>query len=337
MSNNRRWELAAHGRQHLSQVQASRPVPGTGEVLVAVEAVSLNYRDHLIVENGLGTDWTFPLVPGTDLAGRVVETGAGVTRFAVGDRVISNDIAGWVDGDAPTEDTNRATIVGRLAEYVVVDAQQLVAAPSSLDAVQASTLPCAALTAWMAVVELAHVRAGQTLVVQGTGGVALFAVQFALAHGARVIVTSSGQAKLDRLATLGPVEGIDRSRHPDWQHEVLRLTQGRGADHILEMAGGDNLGRSLEAVRVGGRISMIGLLGGNHFSGPTGLMLYKRATIAGIGVGSRRVLEDMVRAIDALQLKPVIDAAYDFDALPQALAHLERGAFGKVVVKVGTP
>lgn len=335
MNSIRRWELSSYGRQHLSQVQVSRPVPGVGEVLVAVEAVSLNYRDHLIIENGLDADWRFPLVPGTDLAGRIVELGANVTRFTVGNRVISNDIAGWIDGDAPTEETNRSTIVGRLAEYVVVDEQQLVTAPSSLDALQASTLPCAALTAWMAVVELAHVCAGQTVVVQGTGGVALFAVQFALAHGARVIVTSSSQSKLDRLTTLGLIEGIDRLRNPEWQHEVLRLTKGRGADHILEMAGGDNLGRSLEAVRLGGRISVIGLLNGNTFSAPTGPMLYKRATIAGIGVGSRRVLEDMVRAIDTLNLKPLIDVVYEFDALPQALAHLERGAFGKVVIKVG--
>jgi len=304
-------------------------------VLVAVDAVSLNYRDHLIVENGLGSDWVFPIVPGSDIAGRVVQVGAGVTRFVIGDRVINSDIAGWIDGDAPTEETNRDSFVGRLAEYAVVDQQQLVAAPSTLDAVSASALPCAALTAWMAVVEGGRVRAGQTVVVQGTGGVAMFATQFALAHDARVIVTSSNQTKLDRLAAIGPIEGIDRSQHPEWQQEVLRLTGGRGADHILEIAGGDNLGRSLQAIRIGGRISMIGLLGGDRFGGPTGLMLYKRATLAGIGVGSRRALEDMVRAIDTLKLMPVLDASYSFDELPAALAHLESGAFGKITVKVG--
>jgi NADPH:quinone reductase-like Zn-dependent oxidoreductase len=336
MGTMRRWQLAAHGRRHLSIEGAPRPEPGPGEVLVAVQSVALNYRDHLIVENGLGSAWDFPLVPGSDMAGQVVAVGGGVTRYAPGDRVITNDIAGWIDGDAPTAETNTATIVGRLADYAVVDQEQLVAAPTSLDPAQASTLPCAALTAWMAVVELGRVRAGQTVVVQGTGGVALFAVQFALAHGARVIVTTSSQAKLARLASLGPVEGIDRSIHPQWQLEVLRLTKNRGADHILEIAGGQNLGRSIEAIRLGGRISMIGLLDDDQLGGPTGLLLYKRATIAGIGVGPRRALEDMVRAVDVLGLKPILDARYAFDELPQALAHLQRGAFGKIVVDVSS-
>jgi NADPH:quinone reductase-like Zn-dependent oxidoreductase len=329
------WQFAGYGVDNLSLVRAQRPTPRSGEALVEVEAVSLNYRDHLIAQNGLGTNWSFPFVPGSDMAGRVVETGPEVKRFRRGDRVVTNDIAGWVDGAAPTMDTNTTSILGRLAQYAVIDQEQLVLAPATLTATEACTLPCAALTAWMAVVELGRTRAGQTVVVQGTGGVALFAVQFALAHGARVIVTTSSEAKLTRLRGLGSIEGIDRSATPDWHRRVLELTNGRGADHILEMAGGDNLGQSLEAVALGGRISMIGLLGDTHLAGPIGRLLFKRATIAGIGVGPRRALEDMVRAFDLLKLKPVIDAVYAYDAAPAAFAHLERGPFGKVVIRVG--
>ena len=335
MSLMQRWEFSSHGRHNLALCSTPRPQPGPGQALVRVDAVSLNYRDHLIAETGLGTVWEFPLVPGSDIAGCIVDVGPGVHRVARGDRVINQDIKGWVDGTAPTADTNTASILGRLSEYVVIDQEQLVIAPRSMTSVEASTLPVAALTAWMAIVELGRVRAGQTIVIQGTGGVALFAAQFALAHGARVIVTSSSAAKLSRLRTLGPIDGIDRLATPDWHHEVLKLTAGRGADNVLEMAGGSNLYKSLEAVTLGGRISMIGLLDDLELRAPTGLLLFKRAIIAGIGVGSRRVLEDVVRAIDALSLKPVIDAVYGFEDAGSAFDHLKRGPFGKIVVEVG--
>lgn len=287
-------------------------------------------------KNRLGSGYTFPLVPGSDLAGTVVDVGAGVTRVRPGDRVISNDIDGWIDGAAPTLETNTRSILGRLSRYVVVNPDQLVIAPNSLTAVEAATLPCAGLTAWMIIVELGRVRAGQTVVVQGTGGVAMFSIQLALAHGARVIVTTSSAEKIVRLQQVGPVETINRSATPEWQREVLKLTGPRGADHIVEMAGGENIGRSLEAIALGCRVSMVGLLGDSQLGGPTGMMLYKRATLAGIGVGPRRALEDMVRAVDQLKLKPVIDKVYDFGDAPSAVDHLERGAFGKIAIKVDT-
>lgn len=326
------WEASSLGLENLRRVDAPVPVPGAGEVLVEIEAVSLNYRDLLILTGGLGPGYVPPLRPGSEYAGRVVVTGGGVKRFRNGDRVISVDIAGWVDGPAPTIETNTSTILGALTRYMTVPEQQLVRAPTNLTAMEAATLPCAGLTAWMAIVELGRVHAGQTVVVQGTGGVATFAIQLALMHGARVIVTTTSDEKIARLAGLGTIETINRAMAPEWHEEVLRLTGLRGADHIVEMAGGENIGRSLHAVALGGRISMVGLLGDNQLAGPTGLMLFKRATLAGIGVGPRRALEDMVRAVETLELKPVIDRAYDFSEVPEAFAHVARGAFGKVVI-----
>ena len=334
MTTMQRWELSAFGRENLSLVSVPRPVPGADEVLVEVEAVSLNYRDLLIIEGRMGPQHTLPLLPGSEFGGTVVETGTEVTRFRAGDRVICSDIAGWIDGRAPSLETNSAAIDGRLAQYVVVDPEQLVSAPESLSVIEAATLPCAGLTAWMAVVELGRVHAGHTIVVQGTGGVALFAITFALAHGARVIVTTTSDEKIARLQALGPVQSIDRKLSPEWHEEVLKLTGPHGADHILEMAGGENIGRSLQAVALGGRISIVGLLDSFDLGGSTGMMLYERATLAGIGVGPRRALEDLVRAVDALNLKPVIDGIYDFADTPAAFEHLARGAFGKVVIRL---
>jgi NADPH:quinone reductase-like Zn-dependent oxidoreductase len=303
-------------------------------VLVKVGAVSLNYRDGAIVDGTMSALTDGVLIPGSEIAGEIVASGPGVTRFSVGDRVITNDIVTWVDGPRPPENTNSAAIMGRLSEYAVVPVEILSASPRTLNTIGASTLPVAALTAWFAVVELGHIYAGQTIVVQGTGGVSLFAVQFAAAHGARVIVTSSNDDKIARVLALGASDGINRTEHPEWQRVVLELTDGRGADHILEMAGGDNLARSVEAVGLGGRISIIGLLDDRELRAPILPILMRRVTLAGIGVCHRRALEDMVRAVDRLQIKPVIDMVYGFHEAPQAFAHLKRGPFGKVVIRV---
>lgn len=327
-----RWELTNFGRENLSLQTVPRPTPGLDEVLIKISAVSLNRRDLLIMENNLGAGYTVPLVPGSDLSGTVIEVGSNVTRFRLGDQVINSDIAGWIDGSAPTLETNTIATLGRLSHYVIADPEQLVLAPGKLTAIEACTLPCAGLTAWMAIVELGHVHAGQTVVVQGTGGVAMFAIQLALAHGARCIVTTSSVEKAERLRGFGNIDVINRSIAPEWQNKVLELTGPRGADHILEIAGGENIDRSLQAVALGGRISIIGLLGDSHLGGSTGLMLFKRVTMTGIGVGPRRALEDLITAADALDFKPVIDSVYKFDEVPAAFDHLERGAFGKIVV-----
>jgi NADPH:quinone reductase-like Zn-dependent oxidoreductase len=336
----KRWALGALGRDHLKLTEATVPAPGPREILVEVSAVSLNYRDKMVIEGTMPLPLAFPFTPASDLAGRVVATGAEVTRFAAGDRVISTFVPGWIDGTGPgTARTPAYTTLGGshpgvLAEYVVLHEDWAVASPRSLSDAEASTLPCAGLTAWFALVERGRLSAGQTVVVQGTGGVALFGLQIAAAHGAEVIVTSGDDAKLARARALGARHGINR-RTQDWVPEVYRITGDRGADHILEIIGGANLGRSIEAAAVGGRVHVIGVLEGFQVSGPTAPLMLKHLTIEGIGVGHRRALEDLVRAVDRAGIKPVIDAEHAFADLPAALDHLDRGAFGKVVVKVG--
>jgi NADPH:quinone reductase-like Zn-dependent oxidoreductase len=333
----KRWEIPSLGIHKLALRDVPRPVPKAGEIVVEVDAVSLNYRDAEVADNGMGNALAFPFTPASDMAGRVVAVGEGVTRFAVGDRVISTYIPGWQDGvplswtEAPTQG---GPIPGMLAQYVVTPAEWCVHAPRTLSAIEASTLPVAALTAWMALVELGKLHAGQTVVVQGTGGVSLFAIQLAAAHGAQVIVTSGSDQKIAQAIALGAHHGINRNTTPEWQHAVLELTGGRGADHILEMTGGENVERSLQAVMQGGRISVIGLLDADRISLPILPFLASRASIVGIAVGPRRALEDLVRAVDLLGIKPVIDATYAFSQVPEAFAHLQRGAFGKIVVQV---
>jgi NADPH:quinone reductase-like Zn-dependent oxidoreductase len=339
----RRWVMSGFGRSNLSLAETAIPQPGPGEVLVRVKAVSLNYRDRLVVENGMGSALDFPFTPGSDLAGEVVATGTGAGRFTTGDRVISNFVTTWQDGelsriDGPYGPALGSPLPGVLSDYVVLDENWLVAAPSSLDDIEASTLPVAGLTAWFALVELGHLKAGQHVLLQGTGGVSLFGLQIAAAHGAEIIITSSSAGKLARVDELarksgGVVRGIDRSKIHDWGAEALRLTDGRGVDHILELAAGD-LTQSLTAIRPGGRISAIGVIDGFDFRLAALPLLVKHIVLQGIFVGHRRALEDLVQAVDQLHIKPVIDKVYDLAELPAALDHLERGPFGKLVMRL---
>jgi NADPH:quinone reductase-like Zn-dependent oxidoreductase len=332
-----RWEISSLGINNLALRTVLCPMPKENEVLVEIEAVSLNFRDREVIENGMGVKLTFPFTPGSDMAGRVVAVGGNVTRFRAGDRVLSTCITGWVDG-APMSWTDAPALGGPLpgvlSEYIAIPAEWCVLAPTSLTSNEASTLPIAALTAWMALVELGHVHAGQTVVVQGTGGVSLFAVQLAAANGAKVIITSSSDDKIARAIEFGASHGINRTRTPAWETSVLELTSGRGADHILEMAGGENVHRSLKAVVSGGRISMVGLLESGEFSLPVLPFLGSRAAIVGISVGPRRALEDLGRAIDQHGIKPVIDSIFAFSQVREAFEHLRHGPFGKVVVQV---
>ncbi len=333
------WALDDYGRANLRQRSVPIPEPGSGEVLIKVAAVSLNHRDIMMIANGMGAPLTFPFSPGSDMAGSVAAVGEGATRFSVGDRVISTFMPGWIDGRTagsarvPSYRALGGELPGVLAEYLVFPEAWLVRAPQSLDDGEASTLPVAGLTAWFALVERGRLRAGETVLVQGTGGVALFGVQIARMHGAGVIVASGSDEKLDRAKALGATHGINRHTE-DWVEAVYRHTGDHGADHILELIGGTNLGRSIEAVAVAGRISVIGLLGGLELSGPAVPLLLKSPVIQGVAVGHRRALEDLVRAIDRTGLKPVIQRRYGFDALPEALAAFDRGPFGKIVVEV---
>lgn len=331
----KRWQLTRLGREQLERVDAPIPAPGPGEILVRVDAVALNYRDKLMIDDGMGLALGLPFTPGSDLAGEVVATGPGVTRFAAGARVISTFWTDWVDGRVSRHGAALGgPLPGVLAEYVVLGENGAVAAPASLTAVEASTLPCAGLTAWTALVEEGRLRPGDTVLVQGTGGVALFGLQIAAALGARVIVTSGSDAKLARALSLGAAHGINRSTTPDWERAVLNVTGGRGVDQVLELVGGDNLGRSVNALAEGGRVSVIGMLAGIDLSASFYSLVLRRATIQGIGVGHRRALADLVRAVDALGIRPVIDSEYAFSELPAALARLDAGPFGKVVLRL---
>lgn len=336
------WELADFGVAHLEMVQRPMPQPGPNELLVKVASVSLNYRDALVVNGALlQTAPAMPFVPVSDMAGEVVATGAETTRFKAGDRIVGNFWTQWLDDQPPAEMLRHGLslggpLPGMLAEYVVIHEDVAVHAPSSLSDDEACTLPVAALTAWFALTEAAHVRAGQTVVVQGTGGVSLFGLQFATALGARVIVTSRSDDKLSRAKALGAWATVNTVQTPDWARTVADLTEDAGADHILEMIGGDNLGQSVQALASGGHILQIGFMKDTEIRMPAIPLQLRRATLRGVSVGHRRSFEEMNFAIDAFGIKPVIDRVFSFSEVPDAFTRLEEGPFGKLVIRVET-
>jgi NADPH:quinone reductase-like Zn-dependent oxidoreductase len=335
----RRWSMPAIGRDNLKLETVAIPEPGPGEIRVRVSAASLNYRDKLVIETGMGLSLPTPFVPASDMAGVVDSTGSGVTRFKPGDRVMSMFKPDWIDGRdngnarTPAYKTLGGAYQGVLADYVVFAQDWVTASPHSLDDAQASTLPVAGLTAWFALIELGKLKAGSTVLVQGTGGVALFGLQIAKAYGANVIVTSRSDSKLERAKALGADHGINSSKE-EWVEAVYRITHDEGAHHILEIAGGANLGQSIRAVAVHGQISVIGVFEGFEVAGPAAPLLLKSPVIQGISVGHRRSLEDFARAIDQTGIKPVIDGRYPLEDLHQALDHLDSGPFGKIIIEL---
>jgi NADPH:quinone reductase-like Zn-dependent oxidoreductase len=334
----RSWELRSFGREGL--VLADRPIPQVGplDVLVKVNAVSLNYRDRLVVEGLYNPDVKFPLTQVADTAGEVVKIGDRVSRFRVGDRVLSQYATTWIDG-APKGDetvhTLGSTIPGGLADYLVLNENALVRAPSYLSDEEASTLPVAALTAWYSLRDRGGLSSGQTVLVHGTGGVSLFGLQIATALGARVFITSSSDEKLERARALGAHDGINYSRFPDWEAEVLKQTDGQGVDHTLEVVAGKNLAKSIAATRPGGQVSVIGILEGFSSEISIFTLLNRQTVVRGIVTGPRRAFEEMNRKLEDLKIRPVIDRIYSFDEAPAAYEHLYRGAFGKIVIRVG--
>ncbi|HEX7819554.1 MAG TPA: NAD(P)-dependent alcohol dehydrogenase [Sphingobium sp.] len=336
MEMMRRWEMDGIGRDRLALRERPTPFPRRHEVLVKVGAVSLNHRDKMVIESGRGLALDFPLTPGSDLAGRIVAIGDDAERFALGDRVISCFTPEWIDGvragtaRTPAYRTLGGFFGGVLAEYVALPEDWLVAAPPTLNDAQASTLPCAAITAWFALVERGGVRAGDTVLIRGTGGVALFGLQFAKLHGATVLVSCSPE-KVDRVLALGADHAINRY-HEDELEALYALTGDHGADHILETVGGAYLGQSVQAAAVGGCIYQIGALDGFDISSPAMPLMMKDVTIQGIGTGHRRALEDMVRAVTRTGMTPVIDSRFPLADLPDALDRLSAGPFGKIVI-----
>jgi len=332
------WELRKFGLSALAQAERPVPAPGPYELLVRMGAVSLNYRDRLVIEGRFIPDLALPFVPASDGAGEVVAVGAGVTRFRVGDRVTGIYIPGWIDGDGSGPEGDYVSLGGPLpgvlAEYVVFNEQAVVATPSYLTDQEASTLPIAAVTAWTALFDHARLEPGQTALVEGTGGVSIFALQLAVAAGARVIVTSSSDEKLARAKALGAADGVNYVRHPDWERQVMEITSGRGANVIIEVVGGDNVRHAAAALARNGHIALIGLIEGLSLTADIPTLLRQRGAIRGVLVGSRRSFERLNDALETTRIRPVIDKVYPFSETVAAFEHLSRGPFGKVVIDV---
>lgn len=334
---HRTWKLNGFGRDKLRLADTVAPSIGNRDLLVRVRAVSLNHRDKLMVDGVLAPGLSFPYSPASDAAGEVIATGQGVTRFRCGDRIVGQVVTSWIDGEGPPvlqESMLSAGLPGVLSEYIVLHEDSAVAAPSSLSDVEASTLPVAGLTAWSALVETTKMVPGQTVLIQGTGGVALFALQFCAAFGLRAIVTSSSDEKLTRARQLGAWQVINYRTTPDWDRAAIEMTAGVGIDHVLELAGGENVRKSVNALAVGGRLSLIGILADVESALPTAIVMRKRISIQGIAMGSRRAFERMNSAIDATAIRPVVDEVYPFEDVVKAFEHLASGPFGKVVISL---
>ena len=320
-------------------VDRQAPVPGPGEVAITMKACSLNYRDILVISGTYAVgDKVTGVVPLSDGAGVIAAVGEGVTRFKVGDRVAGAFMPGWLDGPLTAElqaGSLGGAVDGVLAEQIVLPATGVVAIPDHLTFEEAATLPCAGVTAWYAQFVGGSVQPGDTVLLLGTGGVSIFALQFAKMAGANVIITSSDDAKLERAKELGADHGINYRSDPEWQQTVLALTGGRGVDHAVEVGGPGTLNKTLEALRFGGSISLMGVLTGLADAVATGLILHKNIKIQGTYVGSVAMFEAMNRAIAHHRLKPVVDRVFTFEQAVDALQLLKSGRhFGKIVVTV---
>jgi NADPH:quinone reductase-like Zn-dependent oxidoreductase len=331
------WTTRGDGIDNLRRAQMPIPTPGPAEVLVEMTAWSLNYRDLLVIDGVEGWKPSADVVPVSDGVGTVVEAGPDVTRLRIGDRVSATFLPKWRVGPLTRQDytgpvggpVNR----GMLADYVLVDEHEAAHAPTSLTDAQAATLPVAAVTAWHAIARRSRVQAQDTVLIHGTGGVALFALQFATALGARVAITSSSDTKLARARALGAAETINYRTSSDLTQSVLEWSGPDGVDHVIETIGGNNLNLSLQTVKVGGTISFIGLIAGQTANVNTYDFVTKNVTIHGIETGSREMFEELAAFIDKHGLQPVIDSTLPVDQVVNALARLRSGRhFGKIVL-----
>lgn len=332
------WLLQDFGLDNLQLGEVPTPEPKAGELLVKVGAVSLNFRDKAIVD-GIYEPHLVPkpLIPVSDACGEIVAVGEGVTRFKVGERVNSHLYSRWIDGPPGPDEPAYcfgSPLPGGLAEYMIIHEQSAVRAPDNMSDEEASTLPIAALTAWYSLVDFGALKAGQTVLVQGTGGVSIFALQIATAMGAHVIATSSKDDNLEAVKTLGAVAGINYRGHPKWEEEVLRLTDGKGVDITLDVAGGNGVNQSVLATKAGGKIAQIGFLAGQKTELDLMPVIFRQTTIRGIAVAPRSSFDRMNVFLNEQKIRPVIDHTYPFAQAREAYEHLARGAFGKVVIKI---
>jgi NADPH:quinone reductase-like Zn-dependent oxidoreductase len=333
----RAYEITKFGLDELKISERPEPKPGAGQVVVKVRAVSLNFRDLMMVKGQYNPKLKMPMVPCSDAAGEVIAAGEGVTRVKTGDRVCGIFMQGWVGGDVNEAIARTAlggAIDGVLAESVALSEEGVVPIPEHLSFEEAATLPCAAVTAWHALVTEGKIRAGDTVLTLGTGGVSTFALQFGVASGARVITTSSHDEKLARTKSMGAWETINYKSTPDWEERVRKLTGG-GVDHVVEVGGSGTLAKSLRAARMGGTVSVIGALSGGAGEVSPLPILMKSLRLQGIFVGSREMFEAMNRAIVAHKIRPVVDRMFPFEEVRDAMRCMASGAhFGKIVIKV---
>jgi len=329
------WQISSFGVDSLDFAERPIPEPRAGEVLVRVRAISFNYRDLLMVKGIYNPKLAFPRIPCSDGAGQVEAVGEGVTQWKPGDRVMGIFMQNWLDGvltPAKARGALGGDIDGMLAEYVVLKEAGLVAAPAHLSYEEAATLPCSAVTAWNAL-KAGNLKPGSTVLIQGTGGVSIFALQFARLMGVRVLGVSSSYEKLERAYELGLDAGLNYRDNPEWDRWAGELT-GEGVDLVVEVGGVGTLPRSLRAIRLGGTIAQVGVLSGPSEPLPIATILHKQARIQGIYVGSRKDFVEMNRAISLVQLRPVGEN-FPWTQAREALARMEEGShFGKLVLTV---
>ena len=330
-------ELEAFGS--LKMKQRPMPVPGPGQALVRMHAASLNFRDLLMVKGGYGSAAKPPFVPISDGAGQIEAVGPGVSRVAVGDRVVPSFFQGWLSGEPRGDRVSGALggpLDGALTQYGVFDAQGLCRFPDHLSYEEAACLPCAGLTAWSAVVSQGNTEPGDIVLTQGSGGVSIFALQFAKLKGCRVIATTSSDAKAARLTALGADQVINYKSEPEWGRVARRMAAPLGVDHVIEIGGAGTLAQSVKATRFGGQISLIGVVAGASGDFNVALIVMNNMRLQGVTVGSRDQLQDMIDAIALAKLKPAVDKVFAWDKLDEAMAYMQAGKhFGKVCLKIG--
>jgi len=331
------YQINKFGIDELSIGEIDTPEPAGNQVLVRLRAASLNYRDLMMVEGSYNPKLRLPLVPFSDGAGEVVEIGADVTRWKVGDRVCPIFMQGWIDGELDyrkSKTTLGGDLDGCLREFGAFHEDGLVKIPEHLSFEEAACLPCAGVTAWNALIDSGGLKKGETVLCQGTGGVSLFALQFGKAAGAQVLITSSSNEKLERAKQLGADQLINYREREDWDAVALEITDKRGVDHVIEVGGAGTLQRSMRAVKIGGHIAVIGVVAGKgEFSNAPIFM--KALRLIGVFVGSRAMFEEMNRTIESHGIRPVVDRTFGFDQVHEALELMKSGKhFGKVVVKI---
>ena len=331
------FEIREFGIDKLAAVDLETPKPKPDEVVVKIRAASLNFRDMMVAGGTYNPRMKLPAIPLSDAAGEIVEVGNEVTSWKVGDRVMPIMIQRWFDGEA--SDETRRTAIGAGAnwngiaqEFAAFRHDALVRVPDHLSFEQAATLPCAALTAWNALAVSGNLKPGETVLTLGSGGVSVFAIQFAKLFGAKVIATSSSNEKIERLRSLGADETVNYREVENWDKAVIEMTGGRGVDHVVEVGGAGTLARSINAVRVNGHIAMVGALDANGSFNHVPVFM-KAIRLQGIFIGSKAMFEAMNRAVEFHKLVPVVDRVFPFGELPDALRYMESGAHvGKIVI-----